>query len=150
MVFVGQDEPVYQIGVVADLIGVHPETLRIWERSGLVEPKRRGNQRLYSNMNLRQLEFIHNLINKQGLNLAGVAKIIEIYPCWQHTNCDGGKMRSYGKKKKNDGKVCWKVPGTSCLRFEDKAEYCCGCVYQQRCEGCSALGEKDEASSQKT
>lgn len=143
MVHVTEDEPVYQISVVANLVGVHPETLRIWERNGLVKPKRKGNQRLYSNMNLRQLEFIHELINLQGLNLAGVSKIVELYPCWDHHNCDGGKMRSY-KKQVNDTKPCWKASGTYCLRFEDKAEYCCGCLYQQRCQDCSNFGLHDE------
>lgn len=139
MVFVNEDEPVYQISVVAGLIGVHPETLRIWERNKLVKPFRKGNQRLYSNLNLRQLEFIHGLINAEGLNLAGVSRIIDLYPCWNHHNCDGGKMRSY-KKQVNASKPCWKSPGTYCLQFEDKAEYCCGCVYHERCEGCDKLG----------
>ncbi|MDD2443054.1 MAG: MerR family transcriptional regulator, partial [Desulfotomaculaceae bacterium] len=73
------DQPLFNIGVVAQLLQVHPETLRIWERNNLIEPKRKNRQRLYSNNDLKRLKFIHNLINKKGLNIAGVQQVIVMY-----------------------------------------------------------------------
>jgi DNA-binding transcriptional MerR regulator len=64
-----EKKPLYTIGVVADLISVHPETLRVWERHGLLKPHRRNAQRLYTDDDLKRLSFIQELIAK-GLNLA--------------------------------------------------------------------------------
>jgi len=70
--------PVYMIGVAAELAGVHPQTLRIYERKQLVEPKRTGgNTRLYSEADIERLQFIQELTQEEGINLAGVVRIIE-------------------------------------------------------------------------
>ena len=69
---------VYVISVAAELAGVHPQTLRIYERKGLLEPARtNGGNRRYSDADLRRLQRIHDLM-EEGLNLAGVAKILEL------------------------------------------------------------------------
>jgi len=63
----------YHISTVADLYDVHPQTLRLYEREGLLKPSRsEGNTRLYSEKDLEQLEFILNLTRDLGVNLAGV------------------------------------------------------------------------------
>jgi MerR family transcriptional regulator/heat shock protein HspR len=70
---------VYIISVAAELAGVHPQTLRIYERKGLLRPKRTsGNTRRYSDEDIRRLQVIHELTQDQGVNLAGVKLIMEM------------------------------------------------------------------------
>lgn len=78
MVF-SQDEPCYTISVVARLVGVHAQTLRYYEREGLLRPSRsRGNIRLYSNRDLVRVREIKEWISQLGLNLAGVATMTRL------------------------------------------------------------------------
>lgn len=73
-----RNRPLYMISVAAELAGVHPQTLRIYESKGLVTPKRSaGNTRLYSQADIEQLELIGQLTN-EGINLAGVFRIIDL------------------------------------------------------------------------
>ena len=68
-----RERPRYMISVAADLVGMHPQTLRIYEAKGLVRPKRTaGNTRLYSECDLDRLRLIQRLTTELGLNLAGV------------------------------------------------------------------------------
>ena len=70
--------PVYMIGIAAELAGVHPQTLRIYERKRLVEPQRTsGNTRLYSEADIERLRLIQQLTQEEGINLAGVVRILE-------------------------------------------------------------------------
>ena len=74
-----RNRPVYMIGIAAELAGVHPQTLRIYERKNLVEPQRTGgNTRLYSEADIERLQFIQKLTQEEGINLAGVVRIIEL------------------------------------------------------------------------
>lgn len=69
----------YTIGVAARLAGMHPQTLRIYERKRLVVPSRsQGRTRLYSEADVEQLKFIQDMTQRCGINLAGVEKIIEL------------------------------------------------------------------------
>lgn len=71
-------QAVYVISVAAELAGVHPQTLRIYERKGLVEPGRtQGGSRRYSDADIALLRRIQDLTN-EGLNLAGVKRVLEL------------------------------------------------------------------------
>lgn len=71
-------QAVYVISVAAELAGVHPQTLRIYERKGLVEPGRtRGGSRRYSDADIALLRRIQDLTN-EGLNLAGVKRVLAL------------------------------------------------------------------------
>lgn len=73
------DRPLYMIGVAAQLAGVHPQTLRIYERKQLVNPQRSsGNTRLYSDADIERLRLIQQLTQEEGINLAGVLRIMEL------------------------------------------------------------------------
>jgi MerR family transcriptional regulator, heat shock protein HspR len=73
------DHPRYMISVAAELVGMHPQTLRIYENKGLVSPKRtRGNTRLYSEGDLDRLRLIQRLTSELGLNLAGVEVVLRM------------------------------------------------------------------------
>ncbi|MFB3737929.1 MAG: heat shock protein transcriptional repressor HspR [Candidatus Velamenicoccus archaeovorus] len=74
-----EDRAVYIISVAAELAGVHPQTLRIYERKGLLRPKRTsGNTRRYSDADIRRLQLIQELTQDRGVNLAGVKLIMEM------------------------------------------------------------------------
>jgi MerR family transcriptional regulator/heat shock protein HspR len=76
---VTDDRPRYMISVAADLVGMHPQTLRIYEGKGLVRPKRTpGNTRLYSERDLERLRLIQRLTTELGLNLAGVEQVLAL------------------------------------------------------------------------
>jgi len=69
----------YMISIVSKAYGIHPQTLRLYEREGLLKPSRtEGNTRLYSDADLRQLEVILNLTRDLGVNLAGVEIVLNM------------------------------------------------------------------------
>jgi len=73
------DRPRYMISIAADLVGMHPQTLRIYEQKGLVQPKRTaGNTRLYSELDIERLRLIQRLTSEIGLNLAGVEQVLHL------------------------------------------------------------------------
>lgn len=73
-----RDKPLYMISVAAELTGMHPQTLRVYEQKGLVTPGRsRGNTRLYSQSDIDRLNLISKLTD-EGINLAGVVRILDM------------------------------------------------------------------------
>ncbi|MDR3692360.1 MAG: MerR family transcriptional regulator [Fimbriimonas sp.] len=73
------NQPVYMIGVAANLCGVHPQTLRQYERLGLVIPSRAGaKNRLYSESDIKRVQRIQRLTQEMGVNLAGVELILRL------------------------------------------------------------------------
>lgn len=73
-----RNRPLYMIGIAAELAGVHPQTLRIYEQKGLVCPQRTsGNTRMYSQADIDRLQLINELTN-EGINLAGVIRILDL------------------------------------------------------------------------
>jgi MerR family transcriptional regulator/heat shock protein HspR len=73
------DRPRYMISVAAELVGMHPQTLRIYEQKGLVRPKRTaGNTRIYSDADVERLQLIQRLTTELGLNLAGVERVLRL------------------------------------------------------------------------
>ena len=79
MATVDYERPRYMISVAAELVGMHPQTLRIYESKGLVRPGRTsGGTRLYSEHDLERLRLIQRLTTGLGLNLAGVARVLAL------------------------------------------------------------------------
>ena len=73
------DEPVYLISVVANMLEIHPQTLRQYEREGLVEPSRtQGRMRLYSQRDIDRMKLILRLTRQMGVNLAGVDIVLQL------------------------------------------------------------------------
>ncbi len=69
----------YMISAVAEMYGIHPQTLRLYEREGLLKPSRtEGNTRLYTEEDLQRLEFILSLARDLGVNIAGMAIILQM------------------------------------------------------------------------
>ncbi len=73
------DRPRYMISVAAELVGMHPQTLRMYEQKGLINPGRTaGNTRLYSDADVDRLRLIQRLTTDLGLNLAGVERVLQM------------------------------------------------------------------------
>lgn len=87
-------QAVYVISVAAELAGVHPQTLRIYERKGLLEPGRtQGGSRRYSDADIALLRRIQDLTN-EGLNLAGVKKVLELEHQLERSRAEAEELRS--------------------------------------------------------
>jgi MerR family transcriptional regulator, heat shock protein HspR len=73
------DEPVYLISVVSTMLDIHPQTLRLYEREGLIKPSRTdGRMRLYSQHDINKMKMILRLTRQMGVNLAGVDVVIQL------------------------------------------------------------------------
>ena len=76
---VAREHRLFMISVVSEMLGIHPQTLRIYEREGFIKPKRSGgNTRLYSEADVEKLEMILRLTRELGVNLAGVEVILSM------------------------------------------------------------------------
>ena len=74
-----KDKPLFMISVVSELLGVHPQTLRLYEREGFTRPRRtRGNTRLYSERDIEDVRRVLHLTRDLGVNLAGVEVVLEM------------------------------------------------------------------------
>lgn len=88
---VGDREPVFAIAVAARLSRMHPQTLRKYERAGLIRPARAaGNQRLYSPADLRRLRWIRYLVEERGVNVAGLELILAVVDRLEAVGPDAG------------------------------------------------------------
>src|SRR5213076_2086289 len=75
----GSTRPIYMISVAAELVGMHPQTLRVYETKGLVRPQRTpGGTRLYSEADVERLRIVQRLTTELGLNLAGVELVLRL------------------------------------------------------------------------
>jgi MerR family transcriptional regulator/heat shock protein HspR len=73
-----EELPIYLISIVSKMLNVHPQTLRLYEREGFIRPKRTKRQRLYSEKDVEQLNFILQLTREMGVNRAGVDIILRL------------------------------------------------------------------------
>jgi MerR family transcriptional regulator/heat shock protein HspR len=89
------NEPCYVISVAAAILEVHPQTLRYYERAGLVQPSRsRGNIRLYSQQDIERLRLIQRLIDDLGVNLAGVEVIMNMTERIRELEAEVARLRA--------------------------------------------------------
>ncbi len=86
----------YHISSVAKMYNIHPQTLRLYEREGLITPSRsEGNTRLYSTDDLKQLELVLNLIRELGVNLAGVEVVLNMREKIEQIEAEVGEFLEY-------------------------------------------------------
>ncbi|HCU35000.1 MAG TPA: hypothetical protein DGT21_05930 [Armatimonadetes bacterium] len=111
------DKPVMRVGAVADLLGVCPRMVRIYEERGLVRPQRRNNQRLYSFRDVCWLARIRQLMSQNGYDMADIARLISLPGCWQLKDCPEEK-RAACPVASSPGKRCWDA-GSGCRDRSD-------------------------------
>ena len=87
--------PVFMIGIAADLIGVHPQTLRMYEQKGLLRPRKSlKNTRLYSQEDVELGRYIQKLTQELGTNLAGVQRILDLEKKVKHLEAENARQRA--------------------------------------------------------
>ena len=80
-------ERIYPIGIAAELLGVHPRTLRIYEDAGLLKPMRRRGRRYYTEPDLSWLECIRHLIHDEKISVEGLRRLVQLQDCWEIRGC---------------------------------------------------------------
>ncbi|MFC1990030.1 MerR family transcriptional regulator [Chloroflexota bacterium] len=106
-----QDYPIYSIGIMSELLGIPTETIRLWERSGVIQPpQRRSGKRFYSEKELRRLQFVRNL-SKEGLSIRAIIYYLRHYPCWKVFDCPSPLHNS---NQIVSVKPCWQEDATFC------------------------------------
>jgi MerR family transcriptional regulator/heat shock protein HspR len=123
--------PAFPIGVVAELLDVHPETIRVWERHGIIKPQRRSGRRFYSETDLKRLRFIQRLMVEE-LNLPAIRHYLQLYPCWQLDGCPACMHRS---ELTACAKPCWRDEGTYCQVYGNE-DICSQCEFRKEINGC--------------
>jgi len=109
--------------VVSELLDIHPETIRTWERYGLVQPpQRRSGRRTFSENDFKRLEFIQRLTG-EGLTVRAVLHYLKLYPCWKVDDCSDCLNCD---DKTGYSKPCWRNPGCSC-RASSNEDLCTNC-----------------------
>lgn len=112
------DRAVYIISIAAELAGVHPQTLRMYERKGLLQPKRSaGNTRRYSERDIARLRLIQQLTQEQGINLAGARIIMEMEGELERMRREVARMRREMARRQQEMRSTGILPLRSVPRF---------------------------------
>jgi MerR family transcriptional regulator/heat shock protein HspR len=95
-----EKKPLYMISVVAEILEVHPQTLRLYEREGFIKPSRtEGNTRLYSDENVEEIRRVLHMTRELGVNLAGVEVILEMRRKMEEMRRENERLLEYIKKE---------------------------------------------------
>lgn len=86
--------PVYTIGTAAEILDVHPRTLRLYEDAGLIRPSRKNNRRFYSPKDLEWISCLRYMIHEKGLNQEGLRRLLARIPCWEIRCCSAESTAS--------------------------------------------------------
>jgi MerR family transcriptional regulator, heat shock protein HspR len=84
---VDESKAIFTIGVAAQMLGVHPRTLRIYEDAGLITPFRKGKWRYFTMNDIKWIECLREMIHDHGISIAAIKKLLQYTPCWNITDC---------------------------------------------------------------
>jgi MerR family transcriptional regulator/heat shock protein HspR len=108
--------PVYTLGVTADLSGIPVHSIRQYIDKGLLIPFRKESSRnLFSQVDILRLKYIHKLLEKDGLNIAGIRTLLALIPCWSIRQCTSEERLKCGAYT-SETYPCWEASekGTLC------------------------------------
>ncbi len=117
--------PLYPIGIVAELIGTTDQTLRLYEKHGLIKPARRNKNRYYSENDIKWLRCLRDLIHNRKISIQGIKKLMEYAPCWEITECSE-ERRNNCTAFIDKTKPCWELNRLICNR--ESGKICEDCV----------------------
>ncbi|MHB9026676.1 MAG: chaperone modulator CbpM [Armatimonadota bacterium] len=92
-------QPLYVIGVVARMLELHPQTLRLYERMGLIKPARRGPIRMFSDADIQRIRQIQRLKDDLGVNLAGIEVILQLLERIEELQSEIERIRVQAKRR---------------------------------------------------
>src|SRR4030042_1454665 len=108
-----KDRALYPIGVVAELIGITDQTIRLYEKHGLIKPSRRNRNRFFSENDLKWLRCLRDIIHNKKISIEGIKKLLDYAQCWELTGCPDlarEKCSAYIDKTK----PCWDLNRRIC------------------------------------
>lgn len=88
-----EDKAFFTIGRAAEMLEIHPRTLRNYEEAGLISPLRKGAWRYYSLRDIQWIECLREMVHEHGVSLNGVKKLLKFTPCWNIINCSFEKRK---------------------------------------------------------
>lgn len=118
------DMPLYTIGVVSELLGTTSQTLRSYEKHGLVTPTRKNKNRFYSENDIKWIFCLRELIHKKRISIEGVKRLLGYAPCWEIKSCPEDEKEKCSAYKQQM-KPCWELNRRICRQSE-----------VNRCEDC--------------
>ncbi len=121
-----KDLPLYPIGIVAELIGTTDQTLRLYEKHGLIKPSRRNKNRFYSENDIKWLQCLRDLIHNKKISIEGIKRLLEYAPCWEITDCPE-EIREKCSAYIDKTKPCWELNSMICKQ-ENNGKVCEDCV----------------------
>lgn len=120
-----KDRPIYPISIVAEIMGISDQTLRIYEKHGLLNPARRNKTRFYSENDVKWLGCIRDLIHNKKISIAGIKKLLDYAPCWEITDCPE-QIKANCVAFIDRSKPCWDLNRMICNRETGKT--CEDCI----------------------
>ncbi len=90
---VDEKKAIFTIGVAAQMLDVHPRTLRIYEQEQLITPMRKGKWRYYTMNDVKWIECLREMIHEHGISIAAIKKLLQYTPCWNISDCPFEKRR---------------------------------------------------------
>ena len=117
--------PLFPIGVAAELVGTTDQTLRLYEKHGLVKPARRNKNRYYSENDIKWLRCLRDLIHEKKISIEGVKKLLNYASCWEIMECsEERRTRCSSFIERN--KPCWELNRMICN--QESGRLCDDCV----------------------
>ena len=128
-------DPKYTIGIAAKRLGVSVHALRLYESEGLILPcKTETNRRIYSDLEIEKIKCIKNMIHVEGLNFAGIRRVLALVPCWKIKGCNtdnGQKCVAYNTRTY----PCWSAKEDT---FDERDD-CRECIVYQTLVECDDI-----------
>ena len=90
---VDEKKAIFTIGVAAQMLDVHPRTLRIYEQEKLITPMRKGKWRYYTMNDVKWIECLRAMIHEHGISIAAIKKLLQYTPCWNISDCPFEKRK---------------------------------------------------------
>ena len=90
---VDEKKAIFTIGVAAQMLDVHPRTLRIYEQEKLIIPMRKGKWRYYTMNDVKWIECLRSMIHEHGISIAAIKKLLQYTPCWNIADCPFEKRK---------------------------------------------------------
>jgi MerR family transcriptional regulator/heat shock protein HspR len=115
-----KDMPLYSIGVVAELIGITDQTIRLYEKHGLIKPSRRNRNRFFSENDLKWLRCLRDIIHNKKISIEGIKKLLDYAPCWELNGCPDPERKKCSAYI-NNTKPCWELNRSICRINSSKA-----------------------------
>lgn len=120
-----KERPLYPIGIVAELVGTTDQTLRLYEKHGLLTPARRNKNRYYTDNDVKWIRCIREIIHGKKISIEGIKKLLDYAPCWEITDC-AEERRLKCSAFIDRTKACWELNRRICN--QESGKLCEDCV----------------------